>query len=125
MARGRRRDTSDIARPDQGLLDDMLSVPSFPAVYVAPFDALPPDPLREVEDLREWSPDRAAAVRDYEGRAAQVVLPSVRTSHPVFVDAERVAVCRRREVRREVFFAKKLRRGSGGGKRNQWSDVRC
>lgn len=44
-----------------------------------------------------------------------------------FVNPDRVAVCVRRERRREVMFAKKLtRKGAGGAKRrNWWSDVKC
>lgn len=42
----------------------------------------------------------------------------------MFGEPRTVAVCARRKERKEVLIAKR-RKGRGGGRRNQWSDIRC
>jgi hypothetical protein len=95
----------------------------------------------EVEDRRFFEPEVPAtplsfrAPRLLSGLDAAVVpksTPARPFKPPVdlgkfqFADPLNVMICKRRHERREVWFAKKLkRRGGGGGKRNLWSEVEC
>lgn len=38
---------------------------------------------------------------------------------------KKVSLCVRRKERREVFMAKRLKRGKGAGRRNYWSEISC
>lgn len=108
--------------------------------------------IASIDDRRQWypAPFRPAAALP-RAAARLVVAPSRRdplvealrrrvgfrsperwvSSKVAFAVPERVALCAKRKIRREVFFAEKLfkRGGRGGSKRprrrNEFSDVRC
>lgn len=96
--------------------------------------------LSEVEDLRYWHPERVPSPRGSRGlaRTEEVYSPK-RPSGPTrplskihalsFRSPKFVAVCVRRNARKEVLHALG-KTGKGGGfkkkpRRNYWSNVRC
>lgn len=85
--------------------------------------------VRAIEDRRFWTPARRLAPPRAMPRAAARLVPSRRrlSSWLHFAIPDRVAICVRRKIRREVLFANKLtRRGAGGSKRrNEWSAISC
>lgn len=116
--------TSDSAKP-AGLV-----VPS--VVRLSPLT--PIQPLRELEDRRQWNPTRTIARPQSIRRSdARVTLRSPRakilqTKTPLgFNVPDRVALCVRRETRREVLHAKRIAGKSGlkKPKRNFWSSISC
>lgn len=94
------------------------------------------DLVRSQEDRRRFDPRRSLAPPGALSRAARVLRvasPSQYSTDPgrvpvgiTFAAPEKVAICVRRRVRKEVLFAKG--RGGGGNRpprRNYWSDVQC
>lgn len=133
MARRRnrpQRDTTDIAN-----LDELLG----PSFSPDPTPLLEPqyDPLTLLEDRRLFhpEPDLTRPALSFDGRHQRLEVPRevrelsnrVGPIHQVgFAGARRVAVCVRRQRRREVLHAlKKMGRGGGRRRRNQWSDIKC
>lgn len=93
--------------------------------------------LTDIADRREYHPLKdfrpslslsgAAAdvnVNERSPRGGRFSMPALKYA---FVTPHKVAVCSRRQVRREVLFAKRrTRKGAGGSRRrNFWSDVKC
>lgn len=137
MAHGRssRRDASDIT-------SDPLSDPLFSTPFQIPEPvrlATPPlSSFVDIEDRRRYDPDPLRSALSFFGMQAKIgdLRHEVRQElrgmfrpprYPVFEDPRKALICARRKIRREIFFAKNLRRkrGRGGGRRNQWSDVYC
>lgn len=105
-----------------------------------PLFRLPPLDLRLYEDRRTYHPSAFPPVGVIDNRAARRLVerlpvrpvspyrdpfPSLRLG---FAVPQRVALCVRRKTRREVIFAKGLRRAGSGARtrrRNEHSDVRC
>lgn len=93
--------------------------------------------LVSIEDHRRFDPDAFSfTVHEVDGRRAgplKVARPSKLLSNALrypsarvqFALPEKTIVCVRRKQRREVFFAKRLKRGRGGGRRTRWSEVKC
>lgn len=93
--------------------------------------------LLPVEDLRRYHPLGAArSVKVVTGHAVQPlrvarpgrpprVHPQNVPSGLAFAVPRKTVICIRRKRRREVLFAKNVRRGSGSRRRNFWSDIRC
>lgn len=102
------------------------------AVISAP--RLSPTILPEIEDRRTWNPTkkiaRPASIRKDQAR---VTLKSPRAKHlqtktPIgFAVPEKVALCVRRNIRKEVLHAKKIAGKSGlkRPRRNYWSSIKC
>lgn len=99
---------------------------------------LSPTSLRELEDRRLFSPDKSvrgpASIRRQQARLTQPVRraknphrPSPLHALPAFHMPERVALCVRRKIRKEVLHAFKVAGKSGLKKprRNFWSKVKC
>lgn len=144
MARRRSRPSVDEVQRDinpslTSLLDDsVFSTPVLSPVVLpdpVPFSALP-----QIEDLREFNPDPEVSANTISGPAdvGEVYSPPVSRPTPqksnhmprgqrAFANPERVAVCVRRQQRREVLHAlRRTRRGRGGlRRRNRFSDIRC
>lgn len=127
MARRRRQRQSPDAMSHSSLDDSLFREWSLPT---------PETVLSEVEDRRRFNPDDFSfTAYEVDGRrAGPLVVPPSRSlfnalAYPSarvrFEVPDRTIVCVRRKERREVFFAKKLKRGRGGGRRTKWSDVQC
>lgn len=128
--RGRRRNHTIL--PDAiapGSLDESLFGDLTPSSQ--------PD-LVSIEDHRRFNPDLdwGSTLHTIDARRIeplQVARPSklLRNAlryphHRVrFAAPAKTIVCVRRKQRREVFFAKNLKRGRGGGRRTKWSSVQC
>lgn len=106
------------------------------AVVSAP--RLSPQTLRELQDLRRFDPTAstrpASSVRRDQARLTQPVRrakkptkPAPLWSQPQFAVPKKVAICVRRQTRKEVLHAKKVAGKSGLKKprRNMWSKIRC
>lgn len=118
---GRSADTSDIANAPTDLEAALLSpvlMPAFPVSRVDEFlgEALPYDRRRfsfgepETYGLVNVTPrGHGPFSREQIG----------------FSDAGTVAICHRRKVRREVLFAKRVRRGYGARRRSWRSLIKC
>lgn len=149
---GRRRNSN---RHSQGSLSDSIDEfenetlasvkPSPRVVHTTPSSSN----LSLYEDRRRWAPRDIP--REATGRPARTIqkvatpkvirgpggtlLKSRRVynptaklrEHPGFARAHNVIICLKRQVRKQVLFAKnKTKKGAGSPKRrNQWSDVRC
>lgn len=136
MAHGRRgdnrgqRDAIDVANP----LSDIegLLAPIQPLPDLRPMSPLPlRDEWSSIEDRRLFDPmaDFMPA-RNFDGQNART--RRIPDSNPNwstvgFDDPKHAVVCARRKERREVYFAKNLRRRGRGGarRRNWWSDYKC
>lgn len=89
--------------------------------------------LQEAEDRRRWHPGRNNPKRTdgspYASLEVRQRLPvGARWNGIYFRSPLRVVICVRRKRRKEVLFAKKIagkRGGTGAGRRNKFSDVRC
>lgn len=147
-SRAGQRDNSTPTPIANDPLLDVLSSPGEPSELV---DPLSDDPLLAMEDRRFYSPDRYSYAmkwasdvvvsypRNVVSKALYEGIPGVRLANRAktyveaglaFRDPERVAVCVRRHIRRQVIFALSLHRriGSGRGKRrrrNLASAIRC
>lgn len=128
--------TRSVARVDP--LDDLLSAPYFPRRPYSPLPELLAD-LRAFEDRRTWHPDPVEPARSVfapagarigvhpekrsRGRSRPLLWPSPQVT---FRDAPGVAICARRQTRREVIHAT----GQAGGRvarptRNAYTEVTC
>lgn len=133
------RDTSDIASPnrelDRVLLTPVrLTMPSIPDLSPLP---------DSFDDRRMWHPDSPfhpsmsmlgplpAEIVEAPSRAPSRrpgARPAARPGYkyPAYSMPSKVAVCVRRNDRREVLFAKKkMGRGGGRRRRNEQSKIRC
>lgn len=145
MSKKRKRKES--SRQERDDLTSLLSQPPLP-VRPARFTVPTLSVLRQIEDRRDYHPSGPKrAARTLLGTTAKVkrvptilrkgtnrLLKSVQSASGVlgrdkvaFQMPERVVVCVRRKVRREVLFAK---RATGKGsrsfkRRNEWSEVKC
>lgn len=92
--------------------------------------------LRELEDRRQWHPQpkhlrTPAVTRSGAARLQLSKRPtSTRTANQLsqrvaFASPKHVLVCLRRKIRREIFFALKLKGRGGSRKRNPWSNYSC
>lgn len=90
-----------------------------------------PRPLQALEDRRRWHPERWGQPTRATVRAATrvVVKPSpgpVLTSRLAYADPKRIALCNRRQTRKEVIHA--LGKAGGGNKpptRKPSSEISC
>lgn len=150
MARGK---SSSAISPNSIANDPLLDVLSEPVGPAVPVDPLLDDPLLAFEDRRQFHPlqsNRPALMswasdvvvnygRNVVSKALYENIPGRRAldrgktyveAGLAFRDPERVAICVRRQIRREVLFALSPHRriGSGRGKRRRrnWaSAIRC
>lgn len=120
---GPRRDTSDIA-----------SEPFLRPLVVVPAPRLAPPVLPDLEDRRRYNPTKTVAPpRSIRRDQARLTHRQTRNYSPFkndpikFADPTRVAICARREIRREVLHAKRIAGRSGLKKprRNYWSSISC
>lgn len=117
------RDASAIARGAQLL--DVMAVPRLS-------DLTPI--LPQIEDRRAYNPTRSTARPGSVSRdAARLTLrqsrvKSAQTKAPLsFANPDKVALCARRSIRREVLHAKRIagRSGLKRPRRNYWSSISC
>lgn len=148
MGKRTRSHTNNTSSPDGDLEVDLLK-PVRPASPIANAITSRPSGL---SDRRRWGPDRLdqyrEPVRDMAGRSARTVhramAPKVRRGPggkplrstryslwsltrdvPAFHHAKTVYICLQRKIRREIFFAKKLKGKGGSRRRNDYSNIRC
>ena len=109
-----------------------------PRLAVVSAPRLSPQTLRELGDLRQFDPTRSTSpARSIRRDQARLTLPVRRAKKPNklaplhalpgFSMPPKVAICVRRQTRKEVLHAKKVAGKSGLKKprRNFWSKVRC
>lgn len=148
MARSKgQRDTSNIANDPVADLLTPAADPLSPAI-----DPLLDDPLLSMEDRRSWHPDgpnrptlmswasdvvsdrTSTFVRntlyDVSGRRYVDRARNYGRAALAFRDPNRVAICIRRKIRKEVLFAlsphRRIGRGAGKHRRRNWaSAIRC
>lgn len=139
MAKGSRnrqgqREISTLANRE---FDRLLTLPAFKPVYRKTAALAPRSLLSLVDDRRSFHPESAVRpTRDvFSSRPARIVLsdevgPDRRirnrqTKASIAFDApERVVLCVRRKMRREVVLAKGIRAGRRR-RRSFWSNVKC
>lgn len=145
MGRRRHKNTSDAQRDDSNIATDSEVLRSFiqkPKPY-APLVPSLPKPLTLLEDRRAWHPEnkqnrnpgalqRSNTTLRIRGDAGTAKAKTSSGPLPRTVGFEQpkgVAICVRRNVRRQVLFASKngIRKGAGAKhrRRTQWSDVKC
>lgn len=111
--------------PNQSL-DRLLTAPLRPPPVLLPVPVMPAAVV-EVGDRRLWQPDRSTRPPHAVRPGASRVVAGARPEALRFADPQLVAICVRRQVRREVLFAlRKTRKGSGARRRkNFWSAISC
>lgn len=130
MAKKKTKSHSPAARP--------IVAASRPRLAVVSVPRLSPETLRELEDRRLYNPTKTVSPpRSIRRDQARLTLPVRRANkphrppalfhQPAFAIPDRVAICVRRKVRKEVLHAKKVAGKSGLRKprRNFWSKVQC
>lgn len=118
---GPRRDTPDIA-----------SEPFLPRpLVVVPAPRLSPSVLPDLEDRRRFNPTKTVtppkSIRKDQARLTHRQTRYFKNDPIKFADPTRIALCARREIRKEVLHAKKIAGRSGLKKprRNFWSSISC
>lgn len=90
--------------------------------------------LREIEDRRDFHPERAARpARSFKSPRHQLTIPKNQMGNMKlpsaigFKDPDRVLICVRRKQRRSVLFAKKKHKKGAGSKRSRsyYSNIQC
>lgn len=112
---------------------------NYVAAPVYRFSSVLPDLVRSLEDrrtfhpLQDYRPARALSMHSAEVVISRRTHPHAQRNatlprdHFSFRVPAKVAICAKRQIRKEVLFAKRLtRKGAGGSRRrNYYSDVGC
>lgn len=88
-----------------------------------------PQSLLDLDDRRLYQPDRSTRLPAASRRSAARVVADPHAIHRLqFADPQRVVICARRKIRKEVLHAlKRTRKGAGAKHRrkNFWSAIKC